>query len=144
MNYFRANEQLYRRHRRHDVKNGVFLPSVLKFPKANDNTGQSVNRRAFSRPEDALWTDNERLAGQGVFEFPVSCLPDRLVCTETGQEFTFFPKHFPSKKNYAHTEIWCDHLAQKNAAYVLPTRLVRKEFRARIQKNSRIVIAAEL
>ncbi len=144
VNHFRVNEQLYRRHRRRDIQDGVFVGAVLQFPKNGDNTGQSVNRSAFSRPEDALWTDNGRLHGWGVFQFPVSCLPEKSVCAATGRQFTFFPKHVPLKNNFAHSEIWCDQLPRKNAEYVLPTRFVRKELRARIQKHSRIVIEAEL
>jgi len=97
----------------------------------------------FSRPEDSLWTEEERLKGLGVFSFPVSILPYESTCPDTGRRFVFFPKHVPLKKNYAHSEVWCDQIPRQNAGYVVPTRLVQKELRAKIQKNSRIVIEAE-
>jgi hypothetical protein len=139
---FQADELLYRRHRREDALNGVILPAALAFPKKNENTGQSVNRSAYSRPEDALWGPTKRLDGMGVFEFPVSCLPEELVCPTTARQFTFWPKHVPLGNNYAHAEIWSDELPRRNAGYVLPTKLVCKELRARIQKSSRLVINA--
>jgi hypothetical protein len=140
---FRADELLYRRHRREDIVNGTILPAALPFPKKNENTGQSVNRSAFSKPEDALWGPAKRLDGMGVFEFPVSCLPGDLSCPATARQFTFWPKHVPLGNNYAHSEIWSDELPRRNAEYVLPTKLVCKELRARIQQNSRVVIDAE-
>jgi hypothetical protein len=119
------------------------LPSALQFPKKGQNTGHSVNRSLFSRPEDALWNEEERLKGLGVFAFPASTVQDEATCSDTGRRFAFFPKHVPLKRNYAHSEVWCDHIPRQNAEYVLPTRLVQKELRAKIQKNSRIVIQAE-
>jgi hypothetical protein len=141
---FRPDEHLYRRHRRVQTKNGVILPSALQFPEKGEDTGQSVNRSAFSRPIDVLWTKTKRLDGWGVYQFPVSCLPQGAVCSETRRQFTFFPKHVPLYNNYAHSEIWCDELPKKNAGYVLPTKLVKKELRAMIQKHSQIVIPAEI
>lgn len=141
---FRAEERLYRRHRREDIVDGVILPSALPFPKKEENTGQSVNRSAYSRPEDALWSPTKRLDGMGVFEFPVSCLPLELTCPNTARCFTFWPKHVPLGKNYSHSEVWSDELPRRNTGYVLPTKLVCKELRATIQKNSRIVIRAEV
>jgi hypothetical protein len=134
---------LYHRYRRDDVKDGALLPSALKFPKKSDDSGQSVNRSLFCRPEDTLWTDKNRKTGVGVYEFPVSCLPDRLRCTATGREFCFFPKHVPLWNNYAHSEIWCDNFPRSNSRYVLPTELVKKELRAQIQKNHRIAVQVE-
>ena len=139
---FRADELLYRRHRREDTLNGIILPGALAFPEKDENTGQSVNRSAYSRPEDALWITTKRLDGMGVFSFPVSCLPEELICPSTARRFTFWPKHVPLRNNYAHSEIWSDDLPRRNAEYVLPTKLVRKELRARIQQNSRVVINA--
>jgi hypothetical protein len=52
------------------------------------------------------------------------------------------PKHVPLKKNYAHSEIWSDELPRGNEGYVAPTKLVWKEVRATIQKNSQITIVA--
>jgi hypothetical protein len=141
---FQPDESLYHRYRRDDVKNGMLLPSALRFPKKDDNTGQSVNRSFFSRPEDTRWTDKQRTAGAGVYQFPVSCLPAKSRCPDTAREFTFFPKHVPLWNNYAHSEIWCDTLPRRNAGYVLPTELVKKELRALIQKNHRIAIQAEM
>jgi hypothetical protein len=141
---FQPDEQLYRRFRRNDAMDGVILPSALQFPNKDDNTGQSANRSLFSLPEDALWTDNEKLDGWGVFRFPASCLPEEAVCSQTQRRFTFFPRHVPLRKNYAHSEVWCDELPRTNSAYVLPTKIVKKEFRARIQKYSQIVIPAEV
>jgi hypothetical protein len=140
---FAGHESLYRRFRRADAQNGIILPSALKFPNKGENSGQSVNRSLFSRPVDALWTEKERLSGWGVFEFPVAALPNALVCASTARNFTFFPKHVPLQRNYAHSEIWCDELPRKNAEYVHPTSLVKKELRARIQKESRIAIHPE-
>lgn len=144
VNEFRTSELLYRRFRREDFRDGIILPSALKFPNKNNKTGQSVNRSAFSQPADALWTPMHRLHGLGVFQFPVSCLPERCTCSQTNRQFVFFPKHVPLSNNYAHSEIWCDEFPAKNAGYVLPTALVKKELRASIQKYSRIVIAAEI
>jgi hypothetical protein len=141
---FVPGEVLYRRHRRTDTKNGVILPSALQFPKKTENTGQSVNRSSFSKPEDVLWTPKGRQHGFGVFQFPVSCLPASLTCRESGRRFTFFPKHVPLWNNYAHSEVWCDEIPGKNQGYVLPTSVVKKEVRATIQKHSRIVIAADV
>lgn len=141
---FAGDESLYRRFRRADSQNGVILPSALKFPSKGENTGQSVNRSRFSQPADALWTEKERMNGLGVFEFPVAELPNILVCPTTARSFTFFPKHVPLNRNYAHSEIWCDALPRLNAEYVHPTSLVKKELRARIQKHSRIAIQPEI
>src|SRR5437588_8766789 len=60
---FRADELLYRRHRRNQTLNGQILPSALQFPSKGDNTGHSVNRSLFSQPKDVLWTDTKRLDG---------------------------------------------------------------------------------
>lgn len=141
---FQADEFLYRRHRREDAPNGIILPAALAFPKKNENTGQSVNRSGYSKPEDALWGPTKKLNGMGVFEFPVSCIPGELVCPTTTRRFAFKPKHVPLGNNYAHSEIWSDELPGTSADYALPTKLVCKELRAIIQKNSRIVIQAEL
>ncbi len=141
---FQTEELLYRRYRRQDAFNGIILDSALQFPKKHENTGQSVNRSRFSRAKDALWNDKERLDGLGVFQFPVSCLPREAICPTTGGRFTFWPKHVPLRNNYAHSEVWSDQLPRRNVGYVLPTKLVRKELRATIQKNSQIVIEAEL
>jgi hypothetical protein len=122
----------------------VILPSALKFPKKGENTGQSFNRSLFSRPKDALWDDSRRLDGWGVYQFPVALIPQEAECSQTQRRFTFFPKHVPRGKNYSHSEIWCDELPERNAGYVLPTELVKKELRAIIQKHSRTVIEAAL
>jgi hypothetical protein len=143
VNDFPTHELLYRRYRRSDAVDGTLLPSAIQFPKKGENTGQSVNRSAFSKPEDARWAEAERLDAWGVFQIPVSCLPRQATCGDTGRQFTFFPKHVPLNKNYAHSEIWCDEVPSSNAGYALPTGLVKKEFRAMIQKHSRIIIAAE-
>lgn len=141
---FAGDEPLYRRYRRCDSQNGVILPSALNFPNKGENTGQSVNRGQFSQPADALWTETDRLSGWGVFQFPVAALPAELICPNTARNFTFFAKHVPLKRNYAHSEIWCDEFPRRNAGYIHPTKLVKKELRARIQKQSRIAIQAEL
>ena len=140
---FQATEDLYRRYRRVDICEGRIMPSALQFPKKAENTGPSVNRSSFSRPEDTLWNETGRQNGLGVFAFSVSTLPDELTCPDTRRRFTFFAKHVPLIKNYAHSEVWCDHVPRRDEGYVLPTRLVQKELRAKIQKNSRIVIPAE-
>jgi hypothetical protein len=36
---FQPGEHLYHRYLRNDLKNGMLLPSALRFPKKNDNTG---------------------------------------------------------------------------------------------------------
>lgn len=141
---FQPGELLYRRYRRGDVKNGMLLPSALGFPKKGNNTGPSVTRSSFSRPEDARWSDKRRIVGAGVYQFPISCLPARSRCSDTAREFTFFPKHVPLWNNYAHSEVWCDSFPRRNAGYVLPTELVKKELRAQIQKSHRIAIQAEM
>lgn len=141
---FQPGELLYRRYRRQDVTNGVIQDAALKFPKKDENTGQSVNRSRFSKPQDTLWNDKERLDGLGVFQFPASCLPKEATCPATGRRFAFWPKHVPIQNNYAHSEIWSDQLPRNDAGYVLPTKLVCKQLRATIQKNSQIVIEAEL
>lgn len=141
---FKQDETLYRRHRRMDVANGVILPSALPSPRPTETSGPSVNRSQFSRAEDTLWTHTERLDGLGVFEFPVSCLPREVVCGSTAKRFFFMPKHVPLTKNYAHAEIWCDHAPRPDGKFVAPTKLVWKEVRATIQKNSRIVLTAVL
>lgn len=141
---FEVSEQLYRRYRRNEAMDGVILPSALQFPNKGENSGQSVNRGLYSQPQDALWTETERLDGWGVFQFPVSCLPQEAICSETQRRFAFFPKHVPLRRNYAHAEVWCDEFPRKNEAYVVPTKLVKKEFRARIQKYSQIVVHADV
>jgi hypothetical protein len=141
---FRPSELLYRRYRREDTKNGVILDAALPSPRKVETTGPSVNRERFSRPEDTLWTDTGKLDGLGVFQFPVSCLPRDITCATTARRFAFMPKHVPLTKNYAHSELWCDEVPTKNAGYVVPTKLVWKEVRATIQKNSQIVITATL
>ena len=138
---FQKNELMYRRFCLRDVSNGVILPSALKFPKRGDNTGQSANRSLFSQAQDALWTDNRKMNGWGVYGFPVACLPKESVCSHTQRRFTFFPRHVPVRNNYAHSEVWCDDLPSKNSGYVLPTEIVKKEFRATIQKHSKTFIA---
>jgi len=140
---FGTNEQLYRRFRRTDLVNGELVPSALKFPKKGEATGQSVNRSAFSKPEDALWDEEKRYDGWGVFQFPVACLPSELTCPDTGRRFTFFPKHVPVRKNYAHSEIWCDRLPRAHAGYVVPTSLVKLELRALISQNIQVVLTAQ-
>src|SRR5581483_5978571 len=110
VNTFHAGEWLYRRHRRADIQAGVILPSALKFPNQDENTGQSVNRSSLSMPTDALWTPEGRLDGWGVYEFPVSCLRATARCPDTGRQFTFFPRHVPLWNNYSHSEVWCEEL----------------------------------
>lgn len=141
---FQPDERLYRRHRREHVQSGVILPSALQFPKQGEKTGQSVNRSGFSRPQDALWSENERLNGWGVFQFPASCLPIQLICSNTDRRFTFFPRHVPLARNYAHSEVWCDEIPARRSGYMVPTKIVRKELRAIIQKHSTIIIEAEV
>lgn len=141
---FQNDEQMYRRFSLRDMSNGVILPSALKFPKKGENTGQSANRSRFSMPQDALWTQTTKLNGWGVYGFPVACLPKESVCSQTRRRFTFFPKHVPLGNNYAHSEVWCNELPRRNSGYTLPTEIVKKEFRATIQKYSQTVIAARV
>ena len=144
VNSFQTEERLYRRFRRADLQNGVLLPSALKFPNKGEDNGQSVNRSAFSRPEDVKWESKGRIAGAGVYGFPVSCLPALIECPDTHRRFTFSAKHVPLWNNYAHTEIWCDSVPTTGPTYVVPTRVVRKELRAQIQKCHRVFIEAEV
>ena len=141
---FRAEERLYRRHRREDIVDGVILPSALPFPKKEENTGQSVNRSAYSRPEDALWSPTKRLDGMGVFEFPVSCRKQELTCPNTARCFTFRAQACAPRKKLLSFGGLVRRTPWRNTGYVLPTKLARKELRATIQKNSRIVIRAEV
>lgn len=136
---FRPDEQLYRRFAHRDTVNGELTPACLQFPKKNAQTGHSVNRSAFSKPEDVLWVGIERLEGAGIFQFAVRSIPDELSCAQTNNRYAFFPQHVPLDDNYAHTEIWCDHIPRQNAGYVLPNSLVKKEFRARLLKSAQIV-----
>jgi hypothetical protein len=143
---FRPTEQLYRRYRREELVNGMIVAAALKFPQPGAASGQSVNRSRFSRAKDALWFPDEdtRYDGWGVFQFPVACLPAELVCNDTHRQFTFFPKHVPLTKNYAHSEVWCDTLPRSNSEYVRPTSLVRKELRAIISQNIKVVRKAKM
>jgi len=144
VNEFATGELLYRRHRREDFQNGYILPSALSFPKEGSDSGPSVNRSLFSRPEHTLWDNRKKLVGLGVYEFPVSRIPETLRCPNTQREFTFFAKHVPLWNNYAHTELWCDSLPKKNSGFVEPTKEVKKQFRAAIQKYAQPVIPAEI
>src|SRR5437762_13892153 len=55
---FSPREKLYRRFQKKDLINGEIAPSALMFPSTGEQTGQSVNRSKFSRPEDVLWKDS--------------------------------------------------------------------------------------
>ncbi len=138
---FKPSEQLYRRFRRQDIVNGELTPAALRFPA---QTGHSVNRSRFSRPEDVLWVEANKLEGFGIFQIAVAVIPGELVCRETGRRFTFFPKHAPHEDNYAHSEIWCDNIPPQNAGCVVPTKIVKKEFKARISRNLQVIKAAEI
>ena len=141
---FDRNEQLFRRFRKEHLINGMVAAAALHFPKTEEQSGQSVNRSRFGRPQDALWheEDDTRYEGWGVFQFPVSCLPAELICSDTKRCYTFFPKHRPLPKNYAHSEVWCDRLPRSNSHYEKPTSLVRKELRAIISQNVTVVCPA--
>jgi hypothetical protein len=141
--YFKPNEHVYRRYFQRDFANGALLPSALRFPKKDETTGPSVNRSSFGPARDAMWSDKKRIAGAGVFQFPLLSLPTDLECPETKRRFVFFAKHVPLWNNYSHTEIWCDSVPRKNAGYVIPTEVVKKLVRATIQKEHQIAIRAE-
>ena len=138
---FLPAERLYRRFKRNELVNGTLVAAALSFPNTGEDTGQSVNRSRFSRPQDVLWKDEEetRYEGCGVVRFSVSCLPEELICSQTKLRYTFFPRHRPLQRNYAHSEIWCDTLPPSNSRYVKPTSLVRKELRAIICQNITVV-----
>ena len=146
MDTFEPDESLYRRFRQADIVNGQIVAASLQFPKTGEDTGQSFNRSTFSQAEDVLWHDNseERYEGWGFLEFPVSCLPAEEICPNTHNRYTFFPKHVPLEKNYAHSEVWCDTLPRSNDRYVRPSASVRKALRAIISQEIRIVRPAEL
>jgi hypothetical protein len=142
VNQFAGDEQLFRRYRRSDLVNGQIVSAALRFPKTAENTGPSVNRSRFGRPEDALWDESRRYNGWGVFAFPVSCLPEELRASD--YSCTVFPKHIPLPKNYAHTEIWSDLLPDRTATYVCPPPNIRKELRAIISQNAHVIIGAQI
>ena len=138
---FVPTERLYRRFNRDHVVDNQIVVAALSFPNTGENSGQSVNRSQFSEPQDVLWQDHieERYDGWGVFAFPVSCLPAEITCHDTARRYTFFPKHVPLERNYAHSEIWCDTLPRSNASYVKPTASVRKKLRALIWQHIQVI-----
>jgi len=87
---------------------------------------------------DVLWNESGVRSDLGVFDFPITCLPDQLECAQTGRRFLFWVKHVPLIANYAHSEIWCAEPLVSSAVSVVPTKLVKKELRARIAMHSNI------
>lgn len=144
MDRFGRDEVLFRRFRKNQLVNGELTPAALQFPKTAAEGGHSVNRSRFSEPEDVLWVGQDRVEGFGIFQFAVSVIPPDVTCPDTHARYAFFPKHVPLEDNYAHSEIWCDHMPRENAGYVIPSNRVKKELRAKISKYSQIIRQAEI
>jgi hypothetical protein len=69
---------------------------------------QSVNRQTLSLPFDVLLPEpngSRRTIFQGVAQFPVRCVPQRLLADDRTEICRFEVAHDPSPHNYAHTEI---------------------------------------
>lgn len=106
------------------------------FPK------QSVNREAFSIPQDVLYSKTSEFEGWGVLSFRAQDLPKQFP--PDNPQYDFFPKHSPTEENYSHTEVWCDSCVNPTGEYVPPSKTAKKLFRAVLSQKVNKEIDATL
>ena len=120
----------------------AFRPSIPE--KRAEHRAHSVNRSFVQQGRKMPF--GTRKSGSKAWEyshFPRQPCRMRLRALIPDGGFAFFPKHVPLKRNYAHSEVWCDRIPRQNARYVLPTRLVQRELRAKILKAAGLLSQAE-
>ena len=96
---------------------------------------QSVNRGAFSEPEDTLFSESGRYDGLGVVELRVADIP-ATVRQPDGPVYVFFPRHEPEEDNYSHGEIWSAHEI-RTGGFQRPSRTVSLSFRVLLCRSIR-------
>jgi hypothetical protein len=116
---------LYLRYRRDHFLAGQLSPDAIR-----SQLQQSVNRGAFSEPEDVLFSETGEYNGLGVVEFRVAEVPSR-VDQDEGPSYSFFPRHEPEELNYSHSEIWSDQLPA-TGGFRKPSRTVSLKFRVQL------------
>ena len=125
VSFSEASERLYLRFGLEHFLDEQLVPTAVRVP------GQSVNRGAFSEPEDVLFHEEGRYDGLGVVEFFVQDVPTTII-TE-GSRAIFFMLHKPLSDNYSHSEIACDKTEPFEGDYP-PSRSVKLKFRADLCK----------
>lgn len=135
---FLPTEPLYRRIPPAALLGDKIAPIALQF-KAD--TGHSVNRGKYCKPQDVLESDCCEGAirlDQVVMELRVADLPEQLQCSETGKSLRFCMKHVPKETCFAHSEIWCNKLGDASLPYDNPTKTIKDLFRAHIVRRCTI------
>ena len=123
---FAPPEGLYRRYQRTHFFNGELLPAAFAFPR------QSLNRSAFSEPQDVLFSEVGAFDGWGVLEFVVGDVPESI------DGAAFFMMHVPYEDNYAHSELWSGSPAE----YKEPSPAIRKKLRAHLAARITVRLVA--
>jgi len=131
------DEELYRRYQLAHFVDGVLSNIGLPFPRF------SVNRSSCSEPGDVLWDDEEerRFEGWGVLVFTVGEARMELR-TGDGRQLGFDLEHNPLDLNYAHSEVICFDTTT-GTEVKNPSRMVQKQYRAKISQAARPIIPAE-
>lgn len=127
---FPGAELLYRRFREQDLVEGRPTPLGLRFP---ENSGISVNRQAYSEPQDVLEPDccgGHTRDACVVLQFAVDDVPEQLS-SPTG-DYRFRMKHAPEASCFAHSEIWCNQSGDVDQPFERPAKSVREIFRAKL------------
>lgn len=128
---FAPDERLYRRIREEDLVNGELPSTALQF---NELSGHSLNRGAYSQPQDVLEPDccsGQKRDGCAVLQLAVHEVPTQIQ----GQDDTIFKfrmKHVPYAECYAHSEIWCNRTGEISEPYEMPARLIKNLFRGEL------------
>lgn len=135
--YFKNDENLYRRCCPEDVIGDRLVVGAIKFPD------WSVNREKYSQPSDVLFPYFHDCCG--IATFKVEDVPSKLE-SNTGTLFRFQVVHCPEYDNYAHSEVRTfkgesdlkSSSDEKFTRKLKPSRGIKKEFRT-ILSNKIIV-----
>jgi hypothetical protein len=135
---FEDSERLYMRFQPRHFHGEELDPSAIRSEK------QSVNRGLFSEPDDVLFRHIEdvKYLNEGVVFFFVGELPKTLSQAD-GPTYTTFVVHEPVALNYAHSEIWSDHVPPSGKSFRELSRSLKLTFRIELAKRinrQRIII----
>lgn len=118
---FDAEEHLFRRYPKNFLRAGKPIPLSMTF---EEDSGISVNRSKYSRPEDVLeplepdCCDGHRVRNCVVLDFLVADVPREIAVNDnSGRTFIFRLAHKPVTHCYAHSEIWCNQRGDTEQPY---------------------------
>jgi hypothetical protein len=128
---FRPAEKLYLRVWRSQLAGRVPAAAAMPMPSF------SVNRDAFSEPEDVLIpscnSERAHYSGAGVVSFFVRAVLDARALSPSGQAWSCTAVHEPCFDNYAHSQVHA--LLERQRVESEPDRIVKRTLRLCMVEN---------